>query len=343
MCNSRLKSPMAQIDGRPVLQPASNRISQNPNQTSPRKLLTKLDGCKEIKPIASLKVSPPVSPKPIASKLVKTPKKKKPNVTANESVILVPSILTELKEKASFEREERKIRAAKYGRVGSLKSETKVVKVAPLSFEKNGNNMQGEKRCFFITPNSDPVFVSYHDEEWGVPVHNDRMLFELLALSGAQVGSDWTSILKKRNDFREAFAGFDAELVAKYKERKIGSLCEKFGLDLAFVRGVVDNARRILEVQAQLGSFDKYLWGFVNHKPLSPNYKSSRKIPAKSSKSDSISKDMVRRGFRLVGPTVIQSFMQTAGLTNDHLVSCHRHLCCSALASTYASSTTTTS
>jgi DNA-3-methyladenine glycosylase I len=300
---------MAQIDGRPVLQPASNRIPINPNCQTPRKKsLKKIDNHKEIKTTVGFhKVSPPISPKRVTPKSDGLKKKAKLNLNGGNELT----------------HEERKIRVAHYGRVGSIKNEAKV---ETLNLERNSNDVKGEKRCSFITPNSDPVYVAYHDEEWGVPVHDDRMLFELLVLSGAQVGSDWTTILKRRNEFREAFAGFDAEIVAKYTARKIGSLIEKYGLDLTFVRGVVDNANRILEVRLQLGSFDKYLWGFVNHKPLSTNYNSSRKIPVKTSKSESISKDMVRRGFRLVGPTVIHCFMQAAGLTNDHLISCHRHI-----------------
>ncbi|KAJ1691925.1 hypothetical protein LUZ63_016080 [Rhynchospora breviuscula] len=337
MCNSKPKSPMAQIDGRPVLQPASNRISINPNcQNPPKKSLQKFDTHKEIKrAVSSPKVSPPVSPKPVTLKSDCLKKKAKINLNGGiEPAVPGTSTVTGYRQKGSLT--ERKIKVAHYGRVGSLKNDAKVV---TLDFESSACDSKQAKRCSFITPNSDTVFVAYHDEEWGVPVHDDRMLFELLVLSGAQVGSDWTTILKRRNELREAFAGFDADIVAQYTVRKIGYLSEKLGLDLTFVRGVVDNASRILEVRLQLGSFDKYLWGFVNHKPLSPNYNCSRKIPVKTSKSESISKDMVRRGFRYAGPTVIYSFMQAAGLTNDHLVSCHRHChCgCSAGSSSFAS------
>ncbi|RRT34019.1 hypothetical protein B296_00045386 [Ensete ventricosum] len=160
------------------------------------------------------------------------------------------------------------------------------------------------------------------------------MLFELLVLAGAQVGLDWTTILKKRGEFRAAFTEFDAELVSKYTEKQMVSISAAYGLDLGRVRGVVDNAKRILQVRRELGSLDKYLWGFVNHKPLSTDYTSCRKIPVKTSKSESISKDMVRRGFRFVGPTVVHSFMQAAGLTNDHLLFCPRHRHCCSLSTT---------
>ncbi|KAJ6705257.1 DUAL SPECIFICITY PROTEIN KINASE SPLA-LIKE [Salix purpurea] len=206
-------------------------------------------------------------------------------------------------------------------------------KIVPANSPATSTFPREEKRCSFITPNSDPVYIAYHDEEWGVPVHDDKLLFELLALTGAQVGSDWTSVLKKREAFREAFSGFDAEIVAKFSEKKITSISAEYGLDISQVRGVVDNSNRILEVKREVGSFDKYLWGYVNHKPISTQYKSCQKIPVKTSKSETISKDMVKRGFRFVGPTVIHSFMQAGGLSNDHLITCPRHLQCIASAS----------
>ncbi|XP_010928808.1 uncharacterized protein [Elaeis guineensis] len=236
------------------------------------------------------------------------------------------SIAAAQREQASLMQAQRKMRIAHYGRTAS-KLEGKVVTV-----DTSSNASQEEKRCSFITSYSDPLYVAYHDEEWGVPVHDDKMLFELLVLSGAQVGLDWTTILRKRNDFRAAFAEFDAEVVSKLTERQMTSISMEYGLDLGRVRGTVDNANRILEVRKEFGSLDKYLWGFVNSKPISTNYKSCRKIPVKTSKSESISKDMVRRGFRFVGPTVVHSFMQAAGLTNDHLITCPRHLYCSSAA-----------
>ncbi|OMO68926.1 Methyladenine glycosylase [Corchorus capsularis] len=210
---------------------------------------------------------------------------------SSASIIEAPgSIAAVRREQVALQQAQRKMRIAHYGRSKSAKFESQVVPLDTKSTEE-------EKRCSFITPNSDPIYVAYHDEEWGVPLHDDSMLFELLVLSGAQVGSDWTSILKKRQDFREAFSNFDAATV-----------------------------------KAEFGSFDKYIWGFVNHKAISTQYKFGHKIPVKTSKSESISKDMVRRGFRFVGPTVVHSFMQAAGLTNDHLITCHRHLPCTLLA-----------
>ncbi|KAH1257136.1 putative GMP synthase [glutamine-hydrolyzing] [Glycine soja] len=148
----------------------------------------------------------------------------------------------------------------------------------------------------------------------------------------AKVGSDWTSTLKKRLDFRAAFSEFDAETVANLTDKQMMSISSEYGIDISRVRGAVDNANQILEIKKDFGSFDKYIWGFVNHKPLSTQYKFGHKISVKTSKSESISKDMVRRGFRYVGPTVVHSFMQASGLTNDHLITCHWHLQCTLLA-----------
>ncbi|KAL3520275.1 hypothetical protein ACH5RR_018424 [Cinchona calisaya] len=240
------------------------------------------------------------------------------------------SIAAARREQVAIMQVQRKIRIAHYGRTKSAKNEGKVI---PVDSSASTTTVKEEKRCHFITSNSDPIYIAYHDEEWGVPVHHDKLLFELLLLTGAQVGSDWTTVLKKRPQFRDAFSGFDAEIIAKFTEKKITSTCTDYGIEPSQVRGAVDNANRILEIKKEFGSFDKYLWAFVNHKPIATQYKSCLKIPVKTSKSESISKAMVRRGFRYVGPTVIHSFMQAAGLTNDHLITCPRHLRCLALAS----------
>lgn len=241
------------------------------------------------------------------------------------------SIAAVRREQMALQQAQRKMKIAHYGRSKSAKFERLVVPLDP-STTLTTKITEEEKRCSFITANSDPIYIAYHDEEWGVPVHDDKMLFELLILCGAQVGSDWTSTLKKRLDFRTAFSEFDAEIVANLTDKQMVSLSSEYGIDMSKVRGVVDNANKILEVKKDFGSFDKYIWGFVNHKPISTQYKFGHKIPVKTSKSESISKDMVRRGFRFVGPTVVHSFMQAAGLTNDHLVTCHRHLQCTLLA-----------
>ncbi|KAK1576570.1 hypothetical protein Q3G72_015017 [Acer saccharum] len=244
------------------------------------------------------------------------------------------SIAAVRREQMALQHAQRKMRIAHYGRSKSAKFESN--KIVPLHDHNDHNSStdqeEDHKRCSFITANSDPIYVAYHDQEWGVPVHDDNMLFELLVLSGAQVGSDWTSILKKRQDFRDAFSGFDAEIVSSLTDKQMMSISTQYDVDISRVRGVVDNSNRILEIKREFGTFEKYIWGFVNKKPISTQYKFGHKIPVKTAKSESISKDMVRRGFRFVGPTVVHSFMQASGLTNDHLISCHSHLQCTLLA-----------
>ncbi|GJY58134.1 DNA glycosylase [Tanacetum coccineum] len=245
------------------------------------------------------------------------------------------SIAAARREQVAVMQVQRKMRIAHYGRSKSAKYDSSS-KLTSYSFDPNSLTsgiVKEDKRCTFITPNSDPIYVAYHDEEWGVPAHDDKTLFELLEITGAQVGSDWTSVLKKRQQFREAFSGFDAEIVSKYSEKRITSISSEYGIEVSLVRGVVDNSKSIIEINTAFGSFNNYIWGFVNHKPIVTQYKSSQKMPVKTSKAEGISKDMVRRGFRQVGPTVIHSFMQAAGLTNDHLTTCPRHNQCVALAS----------
>ncbi|CAL0335129.1 unnamed protein product [Lupinus luteus] len=237
------------------------------------------------------------------------------------------SIAAVRREQVALQQAQRKMKIAHYGRSKSAKFERLVVPLHP-SITLTSKTIEEEKRCSFITANSDLIYIAYHDEEWGVPVHDDKMLFELLTLCSAQVGSDWASTLKKRLDFRSAFSEFDANIVANLTDKQLISISSEYGIDISKVRGVVDNANKILEVKEKFGSFDKYIWGFVNNKPISTQYKFGHKIPVKTSKSESISKDMVRRGFRFVGPTVVHSFMQAVGLTNDHLITCHRHLQC---------------
>ncbi|CAK7326023.1 unnamed protein product [Dovyalis caffra] len=255
------------------------------------------------------------------------------SVTYSSSLIVEApgSIAAVRREQMALQHAQRKMRIAHYGRSKSARFEDTVVPVDS-SISVTTKPDEEEKRCSFITANSDPIYVAYHDEEWGVPVHDDKMLFELLVLSGAQVGSDWTSILKKRQDFRDAFSGFDAEIVTSITEKQMMSISAEYGIEISRVRGVVDNSNRMLEIKKEFGSFDRYVWTFVNNKAISTQYKFGHKIPVKTSKSETISKDMVRRGFRFVGPTMVHSFMQAAGLTNDHLITCHRHLPCTLMA-----------
>eukprot|EP00249_Psilotum_nudum_P011801 c23390_g2_i2 orf=243-1529(-) len=184
-----------------------------------------------------------------------------------------------------------------------------------------------KKRCGWITPQSDPAYVAYHDMEWGVPVHDDRTLFELLVLVGALAEFSWPVILSKREAFRAAFSGFDPIVVAKYDEKTIASIKTNASImqHEGKIRGIIENAYHILEIQKEFGSFDQYLWGFVNYKPIVSNHRYAKQVPVKTPKSESISKDLLKRGFRFVGPTVMHSFMQSVGMASDHLVTCFRH------------------
>ncbi|KAF8716738.1 hypothetical protein HU200_025823 [Digitaria exilis] len=373
MCNSNVKSAgVAQIDGRPVLQPAGNRVAApeaaRPLKKSLQKSLsmpasfdnnvaaTATTTCAPPRPAPentrAASLLPPATPASVTARATKVAAEKTRSKATRKPGAVLPvvtfaaleafepaaagSIAAAQREHVAQAQAQRKMRIAHYGRTASFsRVEGRVGATATAAAGDSvpaSPTGQDEKRCSFITPYSDPLYVAYHDEEWGVPVHNDELLFEMLTLSGVQVGADWTSILKRRHVYREAFSGFDVDAVAKYTEKQMASLSADFGLDLGTVRGIVNNACRILEVRRDFGSLDKYVWAFVNNKPLSPSYKYSRKIPVKTSKSESISKDMVRRGLRFVGPTVIHSFMQAVGLTNDHLVSCPRHRACSSAA-----------
>ncbi|XP_011033406.1 PREDICTED: uncharacterized protein LOC105131909 [Populus euphratica] len=190
----------------------------------------------------------------------------------------------------------------------------------------SSDGLQSKKSCAWVTPNTDPCYTAFHDEEWGLPVHDDRKLFELLVLSGALAELTWPAILSKRHMFREVFADFDPIAVSKFNEKKIiapGSTASSLLSELK-LRAIIENARQISKVIDEFGSFDKYIWSFVNYKPIVSRFRYPRQVPVKTPKADAISKDLVRRGFRSVGPTVIYSFMQVAGVTNDHLISCFR-------------------
>src|SRR5262245_52886684 len=170
-------------------------------------------------------------------------------------------------------------------------------------------------------------YVAYHDREWGVPVHDDRLLFEFLILEGAQAGLSWATILKKRENYRLAFDGFDAAAVAKYGQRKQQALLANPGIvrNRLKTAAAITNARAFLTVQEQHGSFDAYIWSFVGGQPLQNAWKLLKQVPARTPQSDAMSKDLVRRGFRFVGSTICYAFMQAVGMVNDHLVSCYRH------------------
>ncbi|GFQ05309.1 DNA-3-methyladenine glycosylase 1 [Phtheirospermum japonicum] len=174
------------------------------------------------------------------------------------------------------------------------------------------------------------LYAAFHDEEWGLPVHDDKKLFELLSFSTALAELTWPVILSKRPIFRDVFLDFDPMAVSKLNDKKITTQASPASslLSELKLRSIVENARQICKIIDEHGSFDKYIWSFVNHKPIVGNFRYSRQVPIKTSKADTISKDLVRRGFRGVGPTVVYSFMQVAGITNDHLVNCFRYRDC---------------
>jgi DNA-3-methyladenine glycosylase I len=179
-------------------------------------------------------------------------------------------------------------------------------------------------RCGWATGE---LSIRYHDEEWGVPVHDDRTLFEFLILEGAQAGLSWTTILNKRDNYRQAFDGFDPKRVARYDRRKIERLLRDPGIvrNKLKIASAVANAKAFLEVQKEFGSFDRYLWRFVDGKPRQPSLKSFQQVPARTPDSDAISKDLKQRGFNFVGSTICYAFMQAVGMVNDHVVDCFRY------------------
>ncbi len=169
--------------------------------------------------------------------------------------------------------------------------------------------------------------VAYHDDEWGVPQHDDRVLFEFLILEGAQAGLSWSTILLKRENYRRAFEGFDPERVAKYGEARIAKLMANAGIvrNRLKILAAVENAQRFLAVQKEFGTFDRYIWQFVGGRTLQNAWRSLAQVPARTPEADRMSKDLLRRGFKFVGPTICYAFMQAVGLVNDHLVWCFRY------------------
>ncbi|PWU04881.1 MAG: DNA-3-methyladenine glycosylase I [Terriglobia bacterium] len=174
---------------------------------------------------------------------------------------------------------------------------------------------------------SDALSIAYHDEEWGVPVHDDRALFEFLILEGAQAGLSWSTILAKRPAYRAAFDRFDARKVARYDEERITALLANPGIvrNRLKIRAAVRNAQAFLAVQKEYGGFDAYIWQFVGGKPRQNRWRRTGQVPARTAESDAMSKDLIRRGFTFVGSTICYAFMQATGMVNDHLVSCFRY------------------
>jgi len=180
-------------------------------------------------------------------------------------------------------------------------------------------------RCPWGT--TDPLYIDYHDREWGVPLHDDRRLFEFLILEGAQAGLSWITILKKRPHYRQAFAGFDPDKVARYGPGEIEALLQNEGLirNRLKINAAVENARAYLDVQQAFGSFDAFIWGFVDGRPVRNAWKTMRQVPDQTKTSQKMSKELKARGFKFVGPVICYAFMQAVGMVNDHLVDCFRY------------------
>jgi DNA-3-methyladenine glycosylase I len=181
-----------------------------------------------------------------------------------------------------------------------------------------------KKRCAWAKTEG---LAQYHDEEWGVPLHDDRKHFEFIVLDGAQAGLSWETVLKKRENYREAFDGFDPEKVAKYGKRKIEQLLQNPGIirNRLKVESAVKNAKAFLKIQEEFGTFDAYIWRFVGGKTIRDRFRSLQDLPAKTAESDAMSKDLKTRGFNFVGSTICYAYMQAAGMVNDHVTSCFRH------------------
>ena len=173
----------------------------------------------------------------------------------------------------------------------------------------------------------DPLYIAYHDREWGVPLHDEQRLFEMLILEGAQAGLSWITILRKRDNYRAAFDGFDPHKVARYGERKVQALLNNPGIvrNRLKIAAAINNAGRLLELQEREGSLDEYLWRYVNGKPIVNARRSLKEVPSRTPLSDAISKDLARRGFKFVGSTICYAFMQAVGMVNDHTTDCFRH------------------
>lgn len=180
-------------------------------------------------------------------------------------------------------------------------------------------------RCGWV--NEDPLYIDYHDHEWGVPVHDDRHLFEMLNLEGAQAGLSWYTILKKRESYREAFDGFDPQIIVNYDDNKLNELLQNPGIvrNRLKIASVVQNAKAFLKVQEEFGTFDSYIWGFVGGKPVNNRWTDMSQVPATTEISDAMSKDLKKRGFKFVGSTICYAYMQAVGMVNDHNQTCFRY------------------
>ncbi len=186
------------------------------------------------------------------------------------------------------------------------------------------NNIKKE-RCAWAESN--PLMIKYHDVEWGTPVHDDRKLFEFLILEGAQAGLSWSIVLKKRKNYRKAFDNFDPKKIAKYTKKDVKRLLADSGIirNRLKITATINNAKKFLDVQKESGSFDKYIWQFVNYKMIRKAFKTLSELPARTKESDAMSKDLRKRGFKFIGPTICYAFMQAVGMVNDHTTDCFRY------------------
>ena len=187
-----------------------------------------------------------------------------------------------------------------------------------------------KQRCEWVQSEVDPRYLAYHDEEWGVPVHEDRKHFEFLILEGAQAGLSWWTVLRKREGYRKAFADFDPAKVARFTDKRVAKLLENPGIirNRLKVNAAVTNARAFLAVQEEYGGFDDYVWDFVGGRPIQNRWRKLQDLPATTKESDALSKDLKRRGFKFVGSTIVYAHMQAVGMVNDHLVTCFRYEPC---------------
>lgn len=183
-----------------------------------------------------------------------------------------------------------------------------------------------KERCHWANP-ANPLYLAYHDEEWGQPTHDDKALFELLLLEGAQAGLSWETVLNKREAYREAFDGFDVTKVAAYDTNKIDTLLQNSGIirNRLKIHSAIRNAKVFIEIQEEFGSFDTFIWGFVDHAPLIHHFQTAEEVPASTPLSEEISRVLKKRGMNFIGPTIIYAYMQSIGMANDHLVTCFCH------------------
>jgi len=181
------------------------------------------------------------------------------------------------------------------------------------------------KRCSWAASN--PLMKEYHDKEWGTPIHDDRLLFEFLILEGVQAGLSWNIVLQKRENYRMAFEDFDYKKIANYSEKKVEELLQNKGIirNRRKIQATISNAKAFLEIQNEFGSFNAYIWGFVDYKPIQNSWESLEEIQAKTKLSETINLDLKKRGFKFIGPTIIYAFMQAIGMVNDHTIDCYRY------------------